>query len=87
MIIEKLFVREEALCAQVDPDMWFQENNPDPTRNALSICHQCPVMEECRQFAVDNEICHGVWGGMTTAQRRRKYGIKERPLVFEYEEA
>ncbi len=71
-----LFVREEALCAQVDPDLWFEVND-DLVKEAVSICHQCPVMEECRQFSIDHRIYYGVWGGMTGPQRRRKYRIRE----------
>ena len=72
-----LFIREEALCSQSDPDLWFEERT-SLAREAMSICNQCPVMEECRQFAIDNEVDYGIWGGMTTAQRRREVRIAKR---------
>lgn len=72
-----LFIREESLCAQSDPELWFEEKT-SLAREAISICSQCPVMEECRQFAIDNEVDYGIWGGMTTAQRRRERRIARR---------
>lgn len=76
-MIGSLFIREEALCAQSDPDLWFEERTI-LAREAISICSQCPVMEECRQFAIDNDVDYGIWGGMTTAQRRREIRIAKR---------
>lgn len=61
-MISSLFIREEALCAQSDPDLWFEERTIRLAREAMSICNQCPVMEECRQFAIDNEVDYGIWG-------------------------
>lgn len=77
-MISSLFIREEALCAQSDPDLWFEERTIRLAREAMAICNQCPVMEECRQFALDNEVDYGIWGGMTTAQRRREIRISKR---------
>ena len=61
-MISSLFIREEALCAQSNPELWFEEKTK-LAREAISICSQCPAMEECRQFAIDNEIDYGIWGG------------------------
>ena len=41
------------------------------------ICFQCPVMLECREYALHNEA-FGTWGGMTEWERnveRRLLGI------------
>ncbi|HEV2889163.1 MAG TPA: WhiB family transcriptional regulator [Frankiaceae bacterium] len=37
---------------------------------AVSTCRRCPVMQECRSWAVSNAV-HGVAGAMTAEQRRR----------------
>lgn len=37
---------------------------------AVTACRRCPVMQECRSWAVANAV-HGVAGAMTAEQRRR----------------
>ncbi|MFH8390234.1 WhiB family transcriptional regulator [Streptomyces sp. NPDC018036] len=37
---------------------------------AKSICGQCPVKKACFDYALDNEIRHGMWGGLTEDERR-----------------
>ena len=35
------------------------------------VCEECPVQSECLEFALENRIDHGVWGGTSERQRRR----------------
>ncbi|MFF3460360.1 WhiB family transcriptional regulator [Streptomyces sp. NPDC002730] len=37
---------------------------------AKSICGSCPVKKACFDYALDNEIRHGMWGGLTEDERR-----------------
>ncbi|MGJ9583291.1 WhiB family transcriptional regulator [Actinotignum sp. GS-2025b] len=62
--------RESALCAQTDPDVFFPEKGGS-TAPATSICHECPVREECLEYALQHDIRHGIWGGMSDNDRRR----------------
>jgi len=39
-------------------------------QEAVGACRRCPVMQECRSWAVANAV-HGVAGAMTAGQRRR----------------
>lgn len=61
--------QRDALCAQVDHDLFF----PDPCGSAAAakrICQGCDVKTECLQYALDNHINHGVWGGLSDRERR-----------------
>jgi WhiB family transcriptional regulator, redox-sensing transcriptional regulator len=46
---------------------------PDGNKVAVAqaICAACPVAEACLDYALDERIEHGVWGGVTAASRRR----------------
>ncbi|MEU9068937.1 WhiB family transcriptional regulator [Streptomyces sp. NPDC048306] len=37
---------------------------------AKSICGRCPVKKACFDYALDNEIRQGMWGGLTETERR-----------------
>lgn len=37
---------------------------------ARKVCGLCPVRKRCLEFALNNHIHHGIWGGYTTRQRR-----------------
>lgn len=63
--------QSEARCAGVaDPDRFFPERG-QPVSAAKRLCNNCPVREPCRDYAIDEDIQYGVWGGMTTRQRRQ----------------
>lgn len=62
--------QEYALCAQTDPDLFFPEKGGS-TAPATSICHRCPVRDACLEYALENDIRHGIWGGMSDNDRRR----------------
>ncbi|MFC8708927.1 MULTISPECIES: WhiB family transcriptional regulator [unclassified Streptomyces] len=37
---------------------------------AKELCGWCPVRRDCLDFALDNGLKNGVWGGLTEAERR-----------------
>ncbi len=37
---------------------------------AKAICARCPVIEECREYALAIREPHGIWGGMTEQERK-----------------
>lgn len=42
------------------------------------VCLSCPVVQECREYAISHEL-YGFWGGMTAMERqseRQMRGIK-----------
>lgn len=59
-----------AACREADPTLFFEGDRDDP-RKALSICDTCTVRVECLEFALEARLTEGIWGGMTSKQRRR----------------
>lgn len=62
--------RDSALCAQVDPAIFFPEKGAS-TREARSVCRVCPVRRECLEAALSSPWEeHGVWGDTSVLERR-----------------
>ena len=38
---------------------------------ARRICASCPVKEPCLEYALEQRVDHGVWGGASERERRR----------------
>lgn len=39
-------------------------------RETIEVCTGCKVRDRCLQYAINNNINHGIWGGMTARARR-----------------
>lgn len=65
--------RDEALCAQTDPDL-FVIDKGDSSAQARKVCAECPVADFCLQWALDNNEQYGIYGGMSRKQRLRLQG-------------
>lgn len=39
-------------------------------KETIAICDTCTVRARCLTFAINNNINHGIWGGMTARARR-----------------
>lgn len=44
------------------------------------ICGACPVAEECLEYALENHVDHGIWGGKSERERRRIARSRRRSL-------
>jgi WhiB family transcriptional regulator, redox-sensing transcriptional regulator len=60
---------EAALCAQVDPELFYPEKG-GAVRDAKRICAACPVAAECLEYALRCNDIFGVYGGLSPRQRR-----------------
>jgi hypothetical protein len=38
---------------------------------AQEICAECPVSKRCLEYALENHVDHGIWGGCSERERRR----------------
>lgn len=60
-----------ARCREVDAEQFFVRGSAQAQR-AIRICNRCTVREQCLQYALDNAVDFGVWGGLTERQRRAR---------------
>jgi WhiB family redox-sensing transcriptional regulator len=63
--------RASAACLRAhDPDIFFPVGRNDPAQlEAIAICGRCRVRERCLDWAIQHEVTHGVWGGLSEEQR------------------
>ena len=58
-----------------NPELWFPEDFDDPemrhqaTVVAKGICHDCPIRQQCFEYALETDQRHGVWGGTSPDER------------------
>ena len=57
-------------CREVSPTVFFP-NDGIGVQVAQRVCAECSVREACLEYALDNRIDHGVWGGTSERERRR----------------
>lgn len=57
----------KAACLGMEPKNFFPDCGPLAAR-AKRACMTCPVIEECREYGMDEE--YGIWGGLTATERR-----------------
>lgn len=53
-----------------DPEAMFPGTIEGQIEYAKSFCRRCPAIERCLQWALDTGEEHGVWGGLSEAERR-----------------
>lgn len=66
--------KKRGSCTDLDPDIFFAQGrgNLGAIQTAKQICiDTCPVIDDCREYALDENIDHGVWGGLSTHQRAK----------------
>ena len=80
--------RHKAACRDEDPELFFPIGNNGPallqTEEAKALCRLCPVLEQCRQWALDSGQDAGVWGGLSEDERR---AMKRRAARNRYRQA
>ena len=57
-------------CADKSPSTFFPSDGVG-VEAARRVCEGCPVKGQCLEYALDNRIDHGVWGGTSERERRR----------------
>ena len=79
--LPKLPLLPTAACRDVaKPDLFFpnsRKEERDSLKAVAKICDGCPVRKECLEYALDEQIFHGLWAGTTPAQRKTMITKKE----------
>ena len=57
-------------CRDISPSVFFPSDGVG-VDIARAICADCPVKAPCLEYAIENKIDHGVWGGASERERRR----------------
>ncbi len=68
---------DDARCREIGGDDFFPEKGGS-TKPIKKICGTCDVREQCLQFALDNNIIDGVWGGLSASERQREKARRKR---------
>lgn len=67
----------EAACRGRPDVNWFPTQG-EPATPAKAVCASCPSREPCREFAIDEHLDVGIWGGQSARDRRRGRAGAER---------
>jgi WhiB family redox-sensing transcriptional regulator len=74
--LPSFILEDDPLCAQVDPELFFPEENEDSKTSyyvnikaAKKVCSNCPLTIKCLEYALNNGPIQGVWGGLTEKER------------------
>lgn len=70
---------DRAACKSYDPDLFFSKTGRSAAEAlAKRICQGCPVLEECKAWAMPVSDLHGVWAATTAYERKRWRKNKEK---------
>jgi WhiB family transcriptional regulator, redox-sensing transcriptional regulator len=67
----------DAACRDLDVSVFYPLDNDRGTlairreRTAKQVCAGCPVIRACLTTALASNEKHGIWGGLTAAERAR----------------
>lgn len=62
--------QNRAACRGGSVGHWFPEKHEGAGSFAKRICADCPVKQECLDYALEHGIGHGTWGGLSPEDRQ-----------------
>jgi WhiB family transcriptional regulator, redox-sensing transcriptional regulator len=67
--------RSGALCRDTDPELFFPVGTTGQAlvqiAMAKKVCGECPVANDCLDFALSTNQDSGIWGGTSEEERRK----------------
>jgi WhiB family transcriptional regulator, redox-sensing transcriptional regulator len=73
--------QQHGTCRGEGTDIFFHERYLHAVREAKKLCDICVVRQSCLDFAIKND-CVGVWGGLTTVERRNEIRRRRRDGTY-----
>jgi WhiB family redox-sensing transcriptional regulator len=71
--------QDQAGCVGMDTNIFFYDRNAKAQiTKARKICGNCPVANDCLEFALANNIEDGMWGGKSGRERRNIRQVRAR---------
>lgn len=61
--------RLDAACID-QADLFFIDRGGSPNP-AKRLCGECPVIDQCLDYALTSSLRLGIWGGLTERERRK----------------
>ena len=74
--------RDDALCADFDPELWFPGHRADEDSTSAAwhepraICKRCPMFSDCRAWVAENPQEGGMFAAMTPHERLAMTGAR-----------
>ena len=71
---------ERAGCRGVWTELFYLEGQgaaQDITPSLKRACKSCPILSECREYAIEHET-QGFWGGLTMSDRAKLRALRNR---------
>jgi WhiB family redox-sensing transcriptional regulator len=73
LFLQKIHIADPE-CQKV-PSIFFPEDFAEPekrkaaTKAAKALCRECPLMNECRTYALETNQRFGIWGATSPHER------------------
>ena len=76
---------ENVACRDADPDLFFPIGTTGAAlrqvEEAKRICRVCPAQIQCLDWALENGVTDGLWGGATPEERRVIRSLSRKPTT------
>lgn len=72
--------RRDAACKDHGPNLFHPERGQQ-AEHARATCATCSVTSQCLEYALENRIGFGIWGGLTSTERRKHTKPKETTMT------
>ena len=67
---------DSAACIGLDTDLFFPPSDKEVWPEIAAVCGRCEVRDRCLQTALERGIWHGIWGGLSPAQRQKDTSVR-----------